>query len=229
MKLHQLEYFDTIDEMVSFLSDLIANYDVSKLDYNKVAEASGAKYSEKDKAIVLPITQLYLTPENIEKLEEEYPNIDFSQYLESLFKIQDKVLYTIAEEISRRGRVPIYYLGDSFGLYISDIDFKFEFDCESERVAKLIVRDFFIDLQDEPMQKLVQEKLDKGYSATRVVNDYFKENEELFIYNYLDIAALTHFVGNWFDVKDTILESIEKEVKSFLNELGGLNGLRNYN
>jgi len=225
MKLHQLEYFDTIDEMVSFLSDLIINYNVDKLDYNKLAEASGAKYSERDKAIVLAITELYLTSENIEKLEEEYPNIDFSQYLESLFKIQDKVLYTIAEEISRRGRVSIYYLQDSFGIYLSDIDFKLEFDCESERVAKLVVRDFFIDLQDEPMQKIVQEKLDKGYSATQVINDYFKENEELFIYNYLDIAALTHFVGNWFDVKDSILKNIEEQIKSFLNELGGLDGL----
>jgi hypothetical protein len=211
-----------VEEMLDHVSDLITNFDVNQLDYVRVAEASGCKYSKEDNAILIDMHETYLTPEKIKELETQYNNVDFSSYIEDLFSIQDNVLHEIAEEISSAARNPIYYFNTAFGIYTTDIDFKFDFFCESYTVAISVVEDFFKDLKEEEYSKTIDQRLKNGETIQQIIEDYFHQHLDLVLYQYISIIELKRLielVESYYLEEDEILQRIEKHVKKFLDSV----------
>jgi phosphopantetheine adenylyltransferase len=215
-----LDNYQNREEMTEHISDLISNFDVTQLDYDKVAEAAGCRYSKQDDAILIDMHETYLTPQKIEELESQY-GFDLSIYLEDLFSIQDNELHKLAEEMTQTSRIPIYHFNDAFGILVKDIDFKFSFFCESDRVANLVVRDFFIDLEDTEFLQKIEEKLHNKFTPVQIIEDYFNENLELFVYQYVLISPLSKLVYAYYQVKDSLLQRIEERVKELLDQVKG--------
>jgi hypothetical protein len=89
----------------------------TKVDPSLLPLMHGFSYDPDTKMIWFDLSDfVYLNPETLEYLDNQYPYLDVKSHTEKLYSIQDDVLREIADKFTKTLGTTIYYDQNRFGL-----------------------------------------------------------------------------------------------------------------
>jgi hypothetical protein len=210
-----------LERMESMFEEKICSF---KFDPIKLAQRSGLEYIPEADMLTLNVSDyMYLTPEVIEQLRQQYSITDFDSYLEDLHSIQDNAMYAIAEELRSMTQLQIQYYLNSFGISSKDLSFiYYDLDSEASRIAQEFVDHFVWDLkvQSSKFMPEVAQWLEQG-GLVEVVNQYFNRFTRM-IYAYFIPTGINEFIHTVDLIKNSIRDRIETKIIEYLEKLAKL-------
>jgi len=208
----------TLGRMKSMFEKRICSF---KFDPIKLAQRSGLEYIPGADMLTLDVSDyMYLTPEVIEQLRQQYSIVDFDSYLEDLHTIQDNVMYVIAKELKRMTQLKIQYYLNSFGISSKDLSFiYYDLDSEASRIAEEFVDHFAWDLKVQSSKFIpeVAQWLEQG-GLVEVVNQYFNRFTGM-IYAYFIPTGINEFIHAVDLIKDSIKDRVRIKIIEYLERL----------
>jgi hypothetical protein len=207
-----------LERMESMFEEKICSF---KFDPIKLAQRSGLEYIPEADMLTLNVSDyMYLTPEVIEQLRQQYSITDFDSHLEDLHSIQDNAMYAIAEELRSMAQLQIQYYLNSFGISSKDLSFiYYDLDSEAPRIAQEFVDHFAWDLkvQSSKFMPEVAQWLERG-GLVEVVNQYFNRFTGM-IYAYFIPTGINEFIHAVDLIKNSIRDRIETKIIEYLEKL----------
>jgi len=208
----------TLGRMKSMFEEKICSF---KFDPIKLAQRSGLEYIPEANMLTPDVSDyMYLTPEVIEQLRQQYPTIDLDSHIEDLHSIQDNIMYAIAEELGGMTQLKIQYYLNSFGISSKDLSFIYcDLDSEASRIAQEFVDHFTWDLKVQSSKFIpeVAQWLEQG-GLVEVVNQYFNRFTEM-IYAYFIPTGINEFIHVVDLIKNSIKDRIRIKVTEYLDKL----------